>query len=123
MVLMPTMAQIEGEALGVPGHRSRRIRVDRIDGPVLDLGSSEILILLLRAQPVTRRMAGAAMAQTLHKIAPRFHSADRLESGWSGPSRKYSAFQPARSIRMLKGKESSFAGGAADTALRVIRNA
>src|SRR4029077_20166460 len=74
------VAQIALERLRRPWHGRRRAAIQRWRVPAFDLAAGELGILLLAAELAARRVAGAAMAQSLHQIraAVPFGAATRI---------------------------------------------
>ena len=65
---MEAVAQIGVKRVSVPWHRRRRLRVDRIGLPIVDIAAGKARGRPLRAERVARRVAGAAMRQALDQI-------------------------------------------------------
>ncbi len=68
MIDLPTLAQIGDERLTIPMHRRRRMCIDRIGLPIVDIAAGEGSIGPLRAKRVARGVAGAAMREPLDQI-------------------------------------------------------
>src|SRR5258708_12081624 len=65
---MPATMQIGIKRTGIPWHRRRRLRVERIGLPVVDIATGERGAGTLGAERIARGMAGAAMRQALDQI-------------------------------------------------------
>ena len=77
-------AQVECKALDGPGHRRRRVGVDRIGGPALRLAARPLGARDLGAEHVARRVAGAAMA----RAPPRGRRRGSRSRPCPGPARR-----------------------------------
>ena len=123
MIGMKAVAQVGIKRVRVPRHGRRRLRVDGVGAPIVDIAAGKGRVQALRAERIAWGMTGAAMRQALDQIGaaiPLFALGRvRLEAVAVQEQQLPSGNHKRRS----NGKESWFSRAGACAGSRVIRNA